>query len=394
MKVWLVGAGCGAQSLTLQARMAIEQAELLIGAKRLLETVPSAQTVLTEYRPEAIVDALLDRRPERACILLSGDTGFYSGAARLLPLLRGQGFESEILPGISSLQAFSAALGRPWQDWRLCSAHGTHCDSVFEVMQGKPVFFLTSGGQSVRDICHDLTEAGLGTLRVHVGEALGADAQRIESGSAREFTAREFGTLNVLLAEAAPVYPWRAPGIPDGEFLRAGVPMTKQYVRAAVLASLAVRPEELCWDIGAGTGSVSIELAQHAKAVWAVERDPDALALAEKNREKFCAWNLRLAEGSAPEALAGLPKPDAVFIGGSGGKMKHILEAVHEANPAARVCVSAIALETLHETAEAMKALGYRTQISQISVSCASEAGKLHLLLAQNPVFLILGVQE
>lgn len=392
MKVWLVGAGCGTASLTLQAREAIEQAELLIGAKRLLETAPSENAArIAEYRPGAILDALLERGPERACVLLSGDSGFYSGAAGLLPRLRARGIECEVLPGISSLQAFSAALGRPWQDWRLCSAHGEGCDCIREVMQGRPVFFLTSGAQGARDICRTLTEAGLGALPVYAGEALGTEKEKITAGTAREFAGRDFGALNVLLAEAAPVLPRRTPGIPDGEFLRGDVPMTKQYIRAAVLAELAVRPEDVCWDIGAGTGSVSVELAMHAAAVWAVERDPEALELARRNRERFRAWNLRLKEGTAPEALADLPAPDAVFVGGSGGRLKEILEAVDTAAPAARVCVSAIALETLHEAAQTLRGLGRHVEISQISVSRSSAAGNLHLLLARNPVFLVLG---
>ena len=149
----------------------------------------------------------------------------------------------------------------------------------------------------------------------------------------------------------------------------------------------------MCWDIGAGTGSVGVELALQCRAVWAVERKPEALALAQANREKFGAWNLRLAEGGAPAVLKDFPAPDAVFVGGSGGELPRILQTVHDVGPAARICVSAIALETLHTALERLTALGYETEVTQIAVSRCRPAGSLHLLMAQNPVFLITGVR-
>ena len=169
--------------------------------------------------------------------------------------------------------------------------------------------------------------------------------------------------------------------------------MTKQVIRAAALGKLAAGPEDVCWDIGAGTGSVSVELALQSKAVWAVERNPEALELLRANRERFRAWNLRLVEGAAPEALDALPKPDAVFVGGSGGELPRILQAVHDANLNARVCVSAIALETLHTALETLTALDWETEVTQIAVTRGKPAGPLHLLTAQNPVFLITGVR-
>ena len=167
--------------------------------------------------------------------------------------------------------------------------------------------------------------------------------------------------------------------------------MTKQEIRAAVLAKLAPTPEEVCWDIGAGTGSVSVELSYAAKSVWAVEQKPEAVKLIRRNREKFCAWNLHAIEGTAPEALAKLPMPDAVFVGGSCGQRWGSLNAAVQANPQVRICVSAIALETLQGAVSALEQLGYAPEVTQISVSRTRAAGSLHLLMAQNPVFLIMG---
>jgi len=396
MRVTLAGLGCGGPgTMTEEVREALARADYLVGAKRLLEDLPEGLTARRDaaVRPEEITALLAAAEAREACVLLSGDTGFHSGARRLLPLLEARGMEVRVLPGVSSVQCLAARLGRPWQDWVLRSAHGTDCDAAEAVCGGRPVCFLTGGTLGPGALCRRLTEAGLGNLAVTVGENLSYPEERLETGTAASLAGRDFAPLSVLLAEAAPRLPRRTPGIPDGEFLRGGVPMTKQEVRAVLLGKLAVGPEDVCWDVGAGTGSVSVELAMQARTVWAVEREPEALDLIRANRERFCAWNLRIAEGRAPEALAGLLRPDKVFVGGSGGALAEILAAVREAAPAAWVCVSAVALETVHAAMEALTALGYETEIAQISVSRARPAGKLHLLAAQNPVFLITGVR-
>ena len=173
--------------------------------------------------------------------------------------------------------------------------------------------------------------------------------------------------------------------------IRGKTPMTKQEVRAAALAKLAVRPTDTLWDVGAGTGSVSVELALAAPAgrVCAVECDAEACDLIRQNRAKFAVQNLHLTEGLAPAALADWPAPDAVFIGGSKGSLRAVVDAALAANPDARLCISAIALETLQEAVAALTAHGLTAQVTQIAVSRSRAAGSLHLLMANNPVFLI-----
>ena len=389
MSVTLIGCGCGMESLTVEAAVAVEQAELLIGADRLLAPWQGTKPCL-EAVPAKDIAAAIERNVEKEiCVLFSGDSGFYSGARLLLPLLKE---EPALLPGVSSLQLFAARLKEPWQSWRLCSAHGVSCDPVRAVCGGRPVFFLTGGETGPAALCRELTEAGLGFLKIAVGENLGGEEERVRRMTAAEAKDESFAPLSVVLAEAAPRLAPRTSGLPDDCFERAEkIPMTKQEIRAAALAKLAVGPEDICWDVGAGTGSVGIELALQAKAVWAVERNEAALAVAEGNRKKLGAWNLRLVSGTAPEALGALPAPDAVFVGGSGGKLREILACVHAANPAARICVSAIALETLQIALSTLKELGYETEICQIGVSRGRSAGELTLMLAQNPVWLITG---
>ena len=400
MKVTLIGCGCG--SLTEEAQDAISRAELVLGSGRMLRQVGEGKRTEEAVTAAAVLEAISaaagDAGIREVCVLLSGDSGFYSGAKQILQVLEESGqpwaasCEVQVLPGISSLQILSARLKRPWQDWKLCSAHGVDCDAVSAVCEGKPVFFLTGGKQGPAELCRELQGAGLDFLRVTAGENLGTEQEQILNGTAGEFAGMEFAPLSVLLAEAAPRPVRRTPGLPDISFLREEkIPMTKQVVRVAALAKLGVGPKDICWDIGAGTGSVSIELALQSKAVCAVERNERALRLAEENRRKLGAWNLRLIHGEAPDALEGLPKPDAVFVGGSGGRLREILQAVDRANPEAGICVSAIALETLYAALEELCRLGYETEVSQIAVSHSKNAGDLTLMLAENPVWLIAG---
>ena len=394
MKVNLLGMGSGAwETLPAQAREILAVSQAVIGAPRLLKNLPPdcAAPRFSAVTSGDVLARLQTLDCIQAAVLFSGDSGFYSGARLLLPLLREQGYDAEVLPGLSSVQMLSARLGRPWQDWRLVSAHGVDCDAVAEVMRGQPVFFLTGGSLSPADLCAQLSEAGLDALPVTAGENLFCPDEAIIQGTAVELAGQAFAPLSVLLAEPAPPMPRCMPGWPDNWFIRGQVPMTKQLVRAAALAKLAVTPRDVCWDVGAGTGSVSIELAAIARRVYAVECAPEACDLIQKNRAKHNAWNLTLVDGHAPDALKELPPPDAVFIGGTRGELSAIVDAVLTKNPSARLCITAIALETLRTAMDALASHGIEAEITQLSVSRGKAAGGLHLLTANNPVFLTMG---
>ena len=395
MQVTLASLGGGRpETMTAECINALQRAGCILGAKRLLENLPQGCTEnrVAAINPQDLLDAV-SRQQGDCVVVYSGDAGFYSGARGLLPLLAERDIPTRVLPGVSSVQLLSARLGLPWQDWELVSAHGMDCDVLGAVSRGKPVFFLTGGALGPGEICRRLTQAGLGELSVTVGENLAAPDETITFGTAAELVNRTFPSLSVLLAEAAPRFERRSPGLPDEAFLRGQVPMTKQEVRAAALAKLAVTPTDVLWDVGAGTGSVSVELALAAPEgqVYAIEFEPEACALIRGNRQKFSAWNLQLVEGRAPEALAGLPAPDAVFIGGTKGGMERIVDLALSKNENARVCISAIAVETLSAAVTALTRHGLEASVTQLAVSRTKPAGALHLLMANNPTFLITG---
>lgn len=405
MKISLIGAGCGIETLTMAAMDTIRASNLVLGNHRLLDL---CQTLIPEHKrretaltASEIINTIAAGDAQQICVLLSGDSGYYSAAGLLYSELRNR-YEVEIIPGISSMQLFAARLRRPWKHWILRSMHGKSVDILSSFSGDSPVFFLTSGSKDVNDICQELTDAGLGGITVTVGEALGSDQEQIVSDTAASLRKQSFHPLNVVLVEAPSFSRREAAGLPDHLFQRReGVPMTKQVVRASAMGLLRVGEDDVCWDIGAGTGSVSVEMALQSKAVWAVERSAQAMETACRNRESFGVWNLRLISGEAPEVLAHLPDPDKVFIGGSGGHLPEILQEIQSriqrkkenhlpARPVT-VCVSAIALETLEQARKEMEALGVQTEITQIAVSQSKRAGDLHMMLSQNPVYLVLG---
>ena len=181
-------------------------------------------------------------------------------------------------------------------------------------------------------------------------------------------------------------------GLEDEAFLRDKVPMTKSEVRSISLSKLQLTEDAVVYDVGAGTGSVSIEIALQAAEgeVYAIEKKEEAAALLEKNKRKFAADHLHIIRGLAPEALADLPAPTHVFIGGSSGNLKEILEAVLAKNPHVRIVINAIALETVAEALDCLKTLPVKeTDVAAVSVAKAKELGRYHMMMGQNPVYVI-----
>lgn len=401
MSVILAGTGCGTvETMTHEVRTAIANADLIIGAERLLKIIPSdcrsekrTATYAKEIR-DIVTETFKEKGSDhRICILYSGDSGFYSGARSLIPLLKEAGIEIKVMPGISSVQIFAARLGIPWQDWTLVSAHGTDCNAVTHVMRGRKVFFLTGGNLSPADLCAQLKSAGLGELKVIIGERLSYEDERIVTGTADELAGRDFASLSVMLAEPAPESGDLTPGISNEKFIRGTVPMTKREVRAVILSHMEIEAGNTVWDIGAGTGSVSIEMAMKANggSVFAVECNPEGIRLMEENRSRFGTWNMTCVEGKAPEILDGLPAPDRVFIGGSKGNLKEIIEEALRKNSNALICISVIVLETLAEAVKVMAEYGMNAEIVQIAASRAKNVGTKHMMTAENPIYIISG---
>ena len=406
-KVFLTGIGPGSrQGMTQQAREAIATADCLIGAERMLSCAEEFLSErggekkkdiprLCEYRTGEIC-SYIESHPEyrRLVILLSGDTGFYSGAKKLGMALKERFPEIsvEMIPGISSIVYLSAKLGTSWEDGALVSLHGQDADFISTVNRNKKTFLLLGGSRSGKHMLDRLKEFGMDQIILHCGTRLSYPDERILSGSLDALSEEALGGLSTVLIENPCPDRRVSSHIRDEEMIRGNVPMTKEEVRSVSMAKLELTEDSVLWDVGAGTGSVSVEAALSGKhiRVYAVEKKEEAVDLIRQNRIKFRTDGIRIIPGEAPESLRDLETPTHLFIGGSSGNMKEILRTALEKNPDVRIVINAISLETVGEVMEAVKSGMLRDEeIVQLSVSRSRTLGRYHMMTGQNPVYII-----
>ncbi len=393
MKIFIVGTGMdGCCTLTAQAAEAVRCAELIVGAERM--TAPyrsSGKKLVCAYKPEETAELLKNSGVDCAAVLMSGDTGFYSGTKKLLPLL--DFADTKVIAGISSLSYLCAAAGIPCENVRTVSLHG-RCGSIAVNVRLNPVcFFLLGGDMSAGDVCRRLVSFGLGDAFVFIGERLGYDDERIVRGKASELTDYESGKLAVMLVSNPDALGYVPSAVSDEEFIRDKVPMTKAFVRCCAVAELDICRDSVCWDIGCGSGSVSVEMAYRCPdgKVLAFDKSPDAVRLTEENSRKFSADNILSVCGFCPDILRDAQAPDKVFIGGSSGALNDIFDLIRERAPKADIVVTAVSLETLHQAVGAFEMCGGSCSVSQVAVTDTHKVGSHTMLRAQNPVFIIKG---
>ncbi|MCL2143453.1 MAG: precorrin-6A reductase [Methanomassiliicoccaceae archaeon] len=391
-KVWVIGMGMGGpEGMTMEAVEACRNADVIIGPKRMTEAAGAGKNVLNEYKPEKIVPYIRGHPEFRnIAIVFSGDIGFYSGAKNII---ESADPDWNIVPvcGIPSVVYLCSKLMVPWQDVRLVNAHAAEPNTVGEIRRHRKVFSILTRGTDINALCKKLMMYGLSDIEITVGENLGYPDERITQGCPRDLLKKEFGDLSVILAVNGNADAGCPISIPDTEFIRGDVPMTKSEIRTLTVGKLKLRDDSVVYDVGAGTGSVSVEIARVAVngKVYAIEAEKDALGLIQKNKVRFGTDNIEVIEGRAPDALADLPAPTHVFIGGSGGSLKEIMSAVTEKNPNVTMIVNSVTIETACDVLRCIRELGLEeTETLCISVSKARATESAHLMIAQNPIYM------
>ncbi|HKR50026.1 MAG TPA: precorrin-6y C5,15-methyltransferase (decarboxylating) subunit CbiE [Pseudonocardiaceae bacterium] len=377
--------GLDGATLPPGAAEALADAQIVVGAPHQLAAVPVPAGAVV------LGPAELDEVPDDSLtvVLASGDPGFFG----IVRALRRRGLRPVVLPGRSSVARAFALLGRSWDDVAVVSAHGRSLRGALNVCRAHPaVAVLTAPGAGAREIV-----AGLAGWHrnVWVAEDLGGSDERVrrfEGGPVRD----PHVVLCLADSYAVPARGWIAGGEPvppavgwaldEAEFSHRDGMITKSEVRALALARLAPGPGRLVWDLGAGSGSVGVECARLGAAVIAVERDPTQCARLVANAGAHRV-DVRVIEGEAPTALAGLPEPDAVFVGGGGVT---VVRAAAEVSP--RVVVALAALDRLAPCRLALREAGHQVDGVQLAVSRFAELpGGSVRLAAVNPVLLLWG---
>jgi precorrin-6Y C5,15-methyltransferase (decarboxylating) len=394
-KIYLIGAGIeGWEGFGRKALEVIGKSEVLIGHERHLAIFPD---FTGEKRVLGELGAMLDflkATDKRTVVLGSGDPNFF-GVARFL--LRNLPKERiEIFPNVTSVQYAFAQIKEPWDDAIFVSVHGRGLKgAVDRIVASEKAAVLTDEKNSPAAIARELLARGADGYDAWLCEDLGLPGEKFTKTDVRGLVEIKASPLNIVIL----VKTWEPTltqypliGIADEQFATAKKLITKQEVRAVTLAKLQLQDDLVFWDIGAGSGSVSIEASNLIPngRLFALEKNPQYLVFLRDNLKKFVARNVELVEAFAPEGLDALPDPDRVFIGGSGGRLEEIIDAVDKRlKPDGRIVLNAVTLDTLSKAVEFLESHGYEVEVACINVAKTKNLTEYRMFEAGNPVYII-----
>jgi precorrin-6Y C5,15-methyltransferase (decarboxylating) len=402
--VQVVGLGMSPADLTPRAREIIQEAQVLVGGRRLLDYFPEhlAMKIPLGKEPEGTLRQLAPlAETRRVVVLASGDPNFYGVGPLVVRVL---GAEQVVIhPNLTAVQTACARLQMPWQDATVISLHGRGWEPL-DAALGKPgpLVIYTDPDHSPGKIARCLQARGLTQARVCVLEDLGQSTEQITWLSLAEVQERAFSPLNLVVVRLEPgevsrLRPQLHLGLPEAALVHEAGLITKTEVRAVVLAKLALGPGQVLWDVGAGCGSVGLEAALLLPGgkIFAVERQPERAAQIAANRDRFGVLNLEVVCGRAPECLADLPAPHRVFVGGGGDRVGVIVqEAMGRLAPGGRVVITAARLETLEAARTVLEEAGWDVEVVQLQVSRSHPLAEGTALKALNPVWIITGAGD
>ncbi|HTX79291.1 MAG TPA: precorrin-6y C5,15-methyltransferase (decarboxylating) subunit CbiE [Longilinea sp.] len=400
--VVVIGIGMdGLASLVPQAREWLERADQVWGSERLLSLLPDIsvkQVVLSKDIMSAL--ARLKERTEKDCIVLlsSGDPGFFGLGCSLLNILPPE--EVLLFPQVSVLQSAFARARLAWHDAHFTSAHARPlAEVVGYARRFRKLGILTDPRNTPASIAEKLLAAGIPDCRAIVFENLGEVVESMLDTLLSALVGRSFADLNVLLLVQDD--DWLPSALiaprPDDAYVHRNGLITKADIRSLCLCRLALRETDVIWDIGAGSGAISIEMAEQAwrGRVFAIEKDPECLDFLRQNVARFGTLNVDVVVGEAPNTLTGLPAPTAVFIGGSGGQLEAILEQVAQsAGTGCRVTATFALIENMLQAYQWMKQAGWNPSLTQAQLAYGATIADGTRLSPSNPVFILSGTNS
>lgn len=394
-KIYLIGAGiAGWEGFSAKALEVIDKAEVLIGHQRHLDIFPDYPG---EKQPLEDLSMMLDylkTTDKRVVVLGSGDPNFFGVARFLLRNLHKD--RIEIFPNVTSIQYAFARIKEPWDDAIFVSVHGRGLKGAIDrIVAAEKAAVLTDSTNTPAMIARELVHRGAEGYDAWLCEDMGSPAEKFTKTDVRGLAELQASPLNILILiktwepnlEHYPVI-----GIDDEEFATAKKLITKQEVRAVTLGKLKLQDDLVMWDIGAGSGSVSIEasnLMPNGK-IYALEKNPQYIVFVRGNLKKFVARNVVLIEAYAPEGLDDLPDPDRVFIGGSGGMLEDIIDVVDKRLKSDGVIVlNAVTLDTLTKAVEFLEDHGYTVEVTCVNIAKTRGLTEFKMFEAHNPVYIV-----
>jgi len=404
-KIHIIGIGDdGLDGVVSPARQLIEQAQLVIGAEATLAQLPrlSADKLVVGNNLDQVIDRLSRSGSERVVVLASGDPLFYGVARYLCDKLGKDRFE--VVPHVSSMQLAFARVKESWEEAFLTNLASRPLDQAIEKIRiATKVGLFTTDEAPPRAVARALLDRRIDYFSAYVCENLGSPDERVTQGELSEIAAQDFSPLNVMILVRRPNVPDRPSeaigrrlfGNPAEAFLQStpkqGL-LTPAEVRSLALAEMDLGPSSVVWDIGAGSGSVAIEAAQIAAGgtVYAVEMDAEDYQLIIANAERFGIANLTGVLGRAPEAWKDLPDPDAIFVGGSGREISHVVELAYaRLRPGGRLLASVGSLESLSAVHQALKRAANYVNVWMLNIARGTHQLERVRFEALNPTFLL-----
>lgn len=394
-KIYLVGAGItGWEGFGSRALEVIASADVLIGHQRHLDNFLDFAGEKQELGDLSVMLDFLKTTNKQVVVLGSGDPNFF-GIGRFL--LRNLPKERiEIFPNVTSVQYAFARIKEPWDDAIFVSVHGRGMGRAIDrIIAAEKVAILTDTVNNPAAIATELIERGAEGYDAWLCENMGLPEEKFTKTDLKELQTITAAELNILIL----IKTWEPNlthypliGIDDDEFATVKKLITKQEVRAVTLAKLQLQDDFTIWDIGAGSGSISIEasnLVPNGK-LFAIEHNPQCIAFIQENLKKFVARNVKLIAGEAPDVLEELPDPDRVFIGGSGGMLEEVIETVdRRLKPEGLIVLNAVTLNTLTKAVEFFEDHGYSVEVTCVNIAKTKPLSEYKLLEAQNPVYII-----
>lgn len=396
-----IGSG-GVESLSAGALGRIESATLLVGTKRHLTLFSDFKGDKFEIAPlKAAVEKIKAAGSAPVAVLATGDPGLF-GIGEYLTSVLGKA-RVRIVPNVSIVQEAFASIKESWNGVKIISVHGDkageergEAGAVYEIMRNSKTAVFTDPKITPSRIAKALIKKRAKGYKVIVFSALGTKDELITRGSLALISKKKFNPLNLMVVFGpedggellqSPLF-----GLDESEYKHTNGLITKAEVRAVTLSKLALRPGQVVWDIGSGSGSVAIEAAGlvGSGVVYAIERQPERIKNIEANRSRFKRVNVEIVKANAPAGLTGLLDPDRVFVGGGGKGITEILKTVSKRiRPGGLVVVNAVTIETLAKSTKFFKDNKWLFEVASINISRGRSVAGVTVMDAENPVSVI-----